>query len=219
MVDTVFSLPPKDIFPSMRYFCKFSCSNLILVTVGDLIVASVLVLVVALGLKTLATQQAGKPLEQDFNGIVSLSAPDAQLDGKLQLYPMDLEKKTTNFEYFYGRELHAEQRSRVIRNWTGPNDLVRWDFMLKESGEFEVELVYRTRSDSFGNEFEVQVAEVSLSGLVRFDQRFPDGQRHLMGRVHIEQPGVHTLLVKVVQLSDRSFLELLRVRLLPVEVT
>ena len=184
----------------------------------ELVFSAMFVFVIALLLKSLADRRAGLPVQQDESGSILLMAVEASLNGNLEFYPMKLELQTSDFDYFYGRELFEEQRSRVIRNWTGLGDVARWNFEVDKPGIFEVIVNYTANPKSTGNEFEIRVANQSLDAATSIGPPPTAKHSYFLGRVSIERPGNYPLEIKAIRRANPRLLVLRRVTLEPTKI-
>ena len=128
---------------------------------------------------------------------------------------MELENQTGDFEYHYGRALHEERTSRVIRNWSSLDDVARWKFEIATPGRFEVAVGYTADPEATGSELEIRVAEQSLPVKVGDGAPSADQEMHRVGQVAIEQPGPYTLQVTSERLVGSRLLQLRRIRISP----
>lgn len=126
-----------------------------------------LVVGVCWGLCNLAEHQANRPIASDADGIFSLPASKAILNGSVELNPNEKEKQTADFAYHFGRELLAERNGRTIRNWSGEDASVEWRFTIgpnandNEQKPYEVDIRIAAAPQSFGKSFSVSILDLN----------------------------------------------------------
>lgn len=126
-----------------------------------------LVVGVCWGLGNLAEHQANRPIKGGGDGVVSLPAAKATLNGCVELGPSDKENQTSDFSYHFGRKLLAERNGRTVRNWTGEDSSVAWRFTIDHVADYDQQTLYEVTvrlaapPESAGTRFTVSIVDIS----------------------------------------------------------
>ena len=139
---------------------------------AELTLVAVLVVGVCWGLENWAEHQANRPIRADSNGVVTLTAAKATLNGSVlngsvERGPNDKEKQTDDFAYHFGRELLEERNSRTISNWTGQKASVEWQLSIAGNRAdetkmgFNVHALVAATAEAAGNRFVVSIVDIT----------------------------------------------------------
>lgn len=140
---------------------------------------------------------------QDDNGVVELLAMDAAIHGDTAKYEME-----------YGRD--------NIGFWSNPKDWVSWDFVVKEAGDFDLQVMLACDEAAAGSEYAVSVADQTFQAKVPSTGGWgkfiaPTSKNGKLGTVRIGAPGRYTLSVKPTSMPGAAVMNLHKIILNPVK--
>ncbi len=169
---------------------------------------------VAWGLTRLAEHQAHRPLRPAPDGLVSLRASQATLQGDLSLQPVEKEMRTGPFAYHFGRELKEERDNRKIVDWTSLDDCAQWQFQLDVPGVYQVEVELAVADEQAGSEYEIAVGEQILAATTTGTGGPTQWKTVCVGSLKLPA-GTHTLVVRAREIQNRTLMSLSHIVLLP----
>jgi hypothetical protein len=115
-------------------------------------------------------------------------------------------------------ELGVSGTEEVLIDWTGPEAAAQWRFKLVKPGFFNAEVTYATAEDAAGGELTLAIGDrswkVALSGTGA-----PSSFTTQVEKIVVRKSGESTLDVRPSEPSDRDWLVLKSVRLVPVDLT
>jgi arylsulfatase A-like enzyme len=117
----------------------------------------------------------------------------------------------------HGEQLRYEPlpHKNTLGYWTNAGDWASFEFEIARPGAFDVELLYGCAPGSGGSAVEVTSGKSSATFAVEETGGFQDFRPQTIGRLTIDQPGRHTLEVRVKSKPGRAVMDLRQVRLVP----
>jgi len=136
------------------------------------------------------------PILQSDDGIVNLSAADADV---------------------HGTSIQCESRHGqvILRRWTDAKDWASWDFRVNNPGTFVVEIALACSEKSAGSEYTVAVGNAELTAMVQPTGGWADFVTQKPGTVELAEPGDYTMSVKPKTKPHRAVMNLRAVTLTP----
>ena len=132
------------------------------------------------------------------NDVVRLEASLAEVNGTMLRYEPPPHKNTLGY-------------------WTRAEDWVRWDFAIKQTGRYEIELLQGCGKGSGGAEVLVSVGGQAFTHVVEDTGHFQNFVPRVVGVVNLEKAGRHTLTVKPRTKPGVAVMDLRAVTLRPVK--
>ena len=118
----------------------------------------------------------------------------------------------------HGEQLRYEPlpHKNTLGYWTNADDWASFEFEIKTSGEFEVELLVGCGNGSGGSTVVVEIGDQKLEFTVQETGGFQQFQPLSIGRVKLAAAGRHSLAVRCLRKSGPAVMDLREVRLRPV---
>ncbi len=105
-----------------------------------------------------------------------------------------------------------EPSSAAITRWTGPRDIVRWEFVTSRAGEYHLQVEYSSNDAGAGAGYLVFINAQSWTGKVLSTGGADRFTRNTLGKVTLP-PGRHLLAVRPVTTPNGAVMNLRSVRL------
>jgi hypothetical protein len=109
----------------------------------------------------------------------------------------------------------AQPHKNTLGYWTRADDYVSWEFQVKKSGTFHVEVLQGCGPGAGGSIVEVTVAGQTLPFTVEDTGGFQNFNPREIGPVTIDKPGRYTLEVRPKTKAKNAVMDLRSVRLIP----
>lgn len=150
------------------------------------------------------------------DGVVSVAVPAEAPDGIAAVVALEIDGQPRVARYRISQSddgsvlleaAYAEVHGTVARyevggakdsigHWTNRKDYVTWDFMLKRSGTFTVEITIACDKGSGGSEYVLAVGDQKLGGKVRETGSWSTFVTEKIGTLDLARAGEYTLSVK-----------------------
>jgi arylsulfatase A len=104
-----------------------------------------------------------------------------------------------------------------LGHWVQAGDSASWDFTATQPGRFRLELVYGCHPDAIGASVEISLGPWRQQHTLRATAGMHDFQPHVIGELNVDQPGRHTLHLKLLRPPSRPLVELRSIILRPVK--
>jgi alpha-L-fucosidase len=147
----------------------------------------------------------------DIQGSLDVAPPVVeQLDsGEI---PLDYVKAIT-----HGKTVKRFNRKGAfhISKWRDPNDSISWHFNIETPGTFDVEITYSAKEEWGGCPYSVTLGEQRLQASVRATGDWYDYKTINIGRLDIQEPGSHQLVIRPESQADHYLMYFKGIRLIP----
>jgi hypothetical protein len=136
--------------------------------------------------------------------------PRQAADGTITCHARDVTIQGVKVQY------EPKPEKNTIGYWVNEKDWVYWDFIARQAGEYNVEILQGCGTGHGGSEVEITIAGQKLPLTVEDTGHFQNFKPRTIGTVKLT-PGQHRLSVMPVKKARLAIMDLRQVRLLPVK--
>lgn len=137
---------------------------------------------------------SAKPIKQSANGLMVLSARNANI---------------------HGTRLRYEPEKDTLGYWFNADDWVSWEFEITRPGKLFVDLNQSCAPESAGSHYTVEVAGQKFRDKMQSTGSFRQFRRRRLGTLQIDKPGIYTLSLRVQDKPRLAVMDLRDITLLP----